>query len=296
MGLLNIEQKKGSPDNIDGRLTVYAIIDIDASETMSASHPIASMVHNGLLAAQGNYKEQSSLKDFLMSEMGESLEEGIEEFIDKLEGLEGALDPQKLKDKMKNLDDLKDFIPTPAKIVPFHSEEEILEQEGDVFYVGRFKNMANANLSINSFPIMYQARFREQEIDMIKNEIDQIISQIESNESNELPDSHHTSPDVNIEQKIIKDYIPVMLYSRKNENDFAGIVKKFKRFLSGYKFPEDVEKVVSVITGPEELTPSHYKLLELYAKKISGVCRENFSAVDKINKEISSVEEELSKN
>ncbi len=292
MGILNIEQKKGSQDFIDGRLTVYARVATDPSEVLPASHPIASMVHNGLLVAQGNYKEQSSLKDFLMTEMGESLEEGLEEFIGKLDGLEGALDPQKLKDKMKNLDDLKDFIPTPAKIVPFHSEEEILQQEGDIFFVGEFKNTANANLSINSFPIMYQARYREQEIDMVQNEIEQLISQIEGNEQ---PGEHYTAPDINIEQKIIKEHIPAMLYSRKNKNDSENIVKKFNRFLSGYKFPQDIEKVVTVITGTEDLTPSHYTLLELYAKKISEVCKENFSTVDAINKEISSVESELSK-
>ncbi len=292
MGLLNIEQKKGAADYIDGRLTVYASIDIDPSEAISANHPIASMVHNGLLVAQGNYKEQSSLKDFLMSEMGESLEEGLEEFIDKLEGLESALDPQKLKDKMKNLDELKDFIPTPAKIVPFHSEQEILEQEGDIFFVGRFKNMANANLSINSFPIIYQARYREQEIDMIRSEIDQLISQIES--SDELPRENYSSPELNIEEKILKEYIPMLLYSRKDEKNFKNTVKKFKQFLSGYKFPADVEKIVSVFAHAGELTPSHYTLLELYAKKISEVCKENFSAVDSLSKEIASVEEELS--
>jgi hypothetical protein len=63
-----------------------------------------------------------------------------------------------------------------------------MQQEGDIFFVGNFKNMANANLSVNSFPILYQARYREQEIDMIKSEIDQLISQVEGNE---LPDTHY---------------------------------------------------------------------------------------------------------
>ncbi len=292
MSILGIEQKKGTPDYIDGRLTVYARVETDPSEVLPASHPIAAMVHNGLLVAQGNYKEQSSLKDFLMTEMGESLEEGLEEFLGKLDGLEGGPDPQKLKDKMKNLDDLKDFIPTPAKIVPFHSEDDILQEEGDIFYVGQFKNTANANLSINSFPIMYQARYREQEIDMVRNEIEQLISQIEGDEE---PVEHFAAPDVNIEQKIVKEHIPAMLYSKKNEKDSESTVKKFKRFLSGYKFPQDVEKVVSIITTSDTLTPAHYTLLELYAKKISEVSRENFAAVNTINKEIASVEDELSK-
>lgn len=292
MGLLEIEQKKGTPDYIDGRLTVYATVDIDPSEFASSNHPLLSMVHNGLLVAQGNYKEQSSLKDFLQSELGESLEEGLEVFLEKFDGLESALDPQKLKDKMKNLDDLKDFIPTPAKIVPFHSEDEIMKQEGDIFYVGKFRNMANANLSINSFPIIYQARYREQEIVMVRNEIDNLISQIEGSE---LPDEHYTSSGIDIEKKIVKDYIPVLLYGRKDKSGFENSVKKFKRFLGGYKFPADVDKIISTIEKPENLAPLHYKLLELYAKKISEVCKENFSDVDKIGKEITSIEDGLLK-
>ena len=40
-----------------------------------------------------------------------------------MEGLESTLDPQKLKDRLENMDDIEEFIPTPAKIVPFNSEE-----------------------------------------------------------------------------------------------------------------------------------------------------------------------------
>ena len=292
MDLLDIEQKKGKPDFIDGRLTVFAIVDIDPSEYASSNHPILSMVHNGLLVAQGNYKEQSSLKDFLQSELGESLEEGLEVFLEKFDGLESALDPQKLKDKMKNLDDLKDFIPTHAKIVPFHSEEEIMKQEGDIFYVGRFKNMANANLSINSFPILYQARYREQETDMIRNEIDQLISQIESTD---VPNDHFASKGIDVESRIVKDYIPVLLYAKKDDDNFENSTKKFKNFLRGYNFPGDIDKIITIIKNPEKLSPLHYKLLELYAKKISEVSKENFAEVDKIGKEIASTEEEISK-
>jgi hypothetical protein len=248
------------------------------------------MVHNGLLVAQGNYKEQSSLKDFLMSEMGESLEEGLEEFIERLDGLEGALDPQKLKDKMKNLDDLKDFIPTPAKIVPFHSEADILLEEGDIYCVGSFKNMANANLSINSFPIIYQARYREQEIVMVQNEIEQLISQIEKND---LPDEHFSLHGIDIEQKIIKDYLPLLLYSRKDTQSFETTVTKFRSFLVGYAYPEDIDHLIAIILQTEKFTPEHYTLLELYAKKITAVCGENVSAVEKLKDEIAILEKNI---
>jgi hypothetical protein len=159
-----MEQKKGDSSRLDGRLTVYAAIDIDPAELANTKHPVASLVNNGYLVAQGNFRDQNSLKDFLKSEMGLSLEEGLEQLLDKVDGLEAALDPSKLREKLENMDEIEDFIPTPAKIVSFPSEDEILNQEGDVFFGGTFEKIGNAVLCVNAFPILYQARYREQEI------------------------------------------------------------------------------------------------------------------------------------
>jgi hypothetical protein len=285
--LLGIEQKKGDPDRLDGRLTVYANIDIDPSDLMSMKHPIASMVHNGLLVAQGNYKEQNNLKDFLKSEMGISLEEGLEEFLDKLGGLESALDPEKLKEKMENIDDLEDFIPTPAKIVSFPSVEDILSQEGDVYYAGFFKNVGNAILSVNSLPILYQSQFREQEIQKVRNEIELLITQIEKNEPSRKP---FYSSNLQAEEKIMKEFIPNMLYCRKEKKVFDAAEKQFREFLHGYRSKEDVDSIVSIIADEHELTSRHFKLLELFAKKIARVMEEHFVEAEKLQKEIAELQ------
>ena len=284
--LLKIEQKKGNPDRLDGRLTVYAILDIDQADLMSMKHPIASMVYNNFLVAQGNYKEQNNLRDFLKSEMNISLEEGLEDFLDKLGGLESALDPQKLRDKIENFDELEDFIPTPAKIVPFHSESEILSQEGDVYFTGTFKNIGNAILSVNSFPILYQARFREHEIDKVRNEIEQLISQIDKLGP---PEVSFLTKGINVEDKIMKDFIPNMLYCRKDPKVFSAAEKQFRIFMQGYKFKEDVDAIVSIIAHQSELTSKYFKLLELYAKKIAEVYKENYAEVEKLRFEIERV-------
>jgi hypothetical protein len=287
--VLNIEQKKGDPDHLDGRVTVYANIEIDPSELISMKHPIASMVHNGLLVAQGNFKEQSSLKDFLKSEMGLSLEEGLEEglaeLLDKMDGIESALDPQKLKDRLENMDGIEEFIPTPAKIVPFHSVEEILDQEGDVFYTGKFKNIGNAVLAVNSLPILYQAKFREHEMQKVRNEIEVLISQIEQNE----PAQSVGISDSNIEEKLLKEFIPNMLYCRKEHSSFSSAVNQFRAYMTGYRFKEDVDELIAIISTDGDLTEKEYRLLELYAKKIASVKREDFSATEQYNKEIHSI-------
>jgi hypothetical protein len=289
--VLNLEQKKGDPDHLDGRVTVYAMIEIDPSELVTMKHPIASMVHNGLLVAQGNFREQSSLKDFLKSEMGLSLEEGLEEglteLLEKMNGIESALDPQKLKDRLENMDGIEEFIPTPAKIVPFHSVQEILDQEGDVFFTGKFKNIGNAVLAVNSLPILYQARFREQDMQKIRNEIEMLISQIEKNEPATV-----AGPSDNVEEKILKEFIPNMLYCRKEPASLDSAVKQFRTYLTGYRFKEDVDELVAVISADGDLTEKEYRLIELYAKKIAAVKHEDFSAAEKYNREIHNIRDQ----
>jgi hypothetical protein len=284
----DIQQKKGDPGTLDGRITVYAIIDADTGELLAAKHAFASMVNEGFLVSQGNFKDQYNFKDFLKSELGISLEDGLEEglsqLLDRMEGLESTLDPQKLKERLESMDDLNDFIPTPAKIVPFHSEGEILSQEGDVFFAGTFKNVGNAVLAVQALPMLYQSRFREQEAGRIKNEIESLISQIENTDVKQpqAPPKAKQST----EEGLLMEYIPNMLYYRKESRDFESKVSEFRSALKRYRFPEDIEAIVSIISRKGELSETDNRLLELYAKKITCVEKEDFKAVDTVTREI----------
>jgi hypothetical protein len=289
--VLNVEMKKGDPEHLDGRVTVYAKIRVEPEELITMSHPVASMVHGGLLAVQGNYREQSSLLDFLKNEMGISLDgEGIDneldDMIDGMGGLESALDPQKLRERLENIGDIEEFIPTPAKVVPFHSEQEILDQPGDVYFAGSFKGVGNAVLGINAVPIMYQAIFREQQMQSLQSEIESLISQIEWNEPT---GATITSPGVNPEELLLKEYIPSMLYQRVDPAALESAQKQFRAFMRGYRFNDDVEAVLSLISRDREPGAMEYKLLELYAKKIALVQTEDFAGVDVVHKEIESL-------
>ena len=284
----DIQQKKGDPGTLDGRITVYAMIDVDTGELLAAKHSFASMVNDGFLVSQGNFKDQYNFKDFLKSELGISLEDGLEdglkELLDRMEGLESTLDPQKLKERLESMDDLNDFIPTPAKIVPFHSEEEIFSQEGDVFFVGSFKNVGNAVLAVQALPMLYQSRFREQEAGRIKNEIESLIAQIENTDVRHpqaLPKAKQST-----EEGLLMEYIPNMLYYRKESHDFENKVREFRSAMKRYRFPEDIEAIVSIISRKGELSETDNRLLELYAKKITCVEKEDFKEVDTVTREI----------
>jgi len=290
--VLNVEKKKGNPEQLDGHVTVYAKIDMDPAEFITMNHPVASLVHGGLLAVQGNYKEQSSLRDFLRSEMGISLDGGdsgpddeLKDMIESMDGLESALDPDKLRERLENMSDLDEFIPTPAKVVPFHTEQEILDQPGDVYFAGFFKKISNAVLGVNAIPIIYQAIFREQQMMSLQNEIESLIGQIEYGDS-DAPVICISSPGVSPEEALLKIYIPSMLYQRVDPAGLIYAQKQFRDFMRTYRFKDDVEAVVSLISTGKEPGAEEYKLLELYAKKIALVHAERFAEVDGVCKEI----------
>lgn len=284
---LTFQQKKGDPENPDGRITVYAVVDMDAEDISSVKHSFASMLHNGFLVAQGNFRDQYNFRDFLQSELGITFEQGFDEglaqLLERMDGLESTLDPQKLKERLQNMDDLDDIIPTPAKIVPFHSEEEILSQEGDVFFAGTFRNIGNAVLSVQALPMLYQARYREHEARHIRSEIETIIAQIESSDS---PQKIRPKAHLSTEQTLLKEFFPKLIYARKEPHAFEAAVKEFRYSMKEYRFQEDVDTVISLISGSVGLSEKENRLLELYAKKIDRVGKEDFAAAEDASREI----------
>ena len=293
--VLNVERKKGDPERLDGRVIVYAKIDIDPAEFITMKHPVASMVHGGILAVQGNYKEQNSLRDFLKSEMGipldgDGLSEGLKEMIESMDGLESALDPQKLGERLEDMGEFEEFIPTPAKVVSFHTEQEILDQPDDVYFAGTFKKIGNAVLGVNAVPIIYQAIFKEQQMQHLQNEIESLITQIEWDEPAPVTIA---TPGVNPEELLLKEYIPSMLYQRVDKAGFLKAQKQFRAFMTGYRFRDDVDAIISLISIDKEPRPVESKLLELYAKKIAMVQTEDFSGLDTVSKEIEHLKESL---
>ena len=181
MNIPGIVQKKGIPNIPDGRMTVYAIIKHDADNSIPVVYPEAPYVCNGFLTAQSDYRKFSTITEFLRSEFGESIENGLEKVL---------YQPGKIPFNIKNLKDFfsdfnttKDLLPVPAKIIRFYSEEDILIQEGDIFFAGIFQNVSNANSCINAFPIIYQAKYREIQLRLIKKEVDSLMADISELES-----------------------------------------------------------------------------------------------------------------
>ncbi len=294
MSFLGVEQVKGDPDHLDGRLVVYAKIDADIPDLLlqGSAHSVYSMVHNGMLAVQGNYRDVTGIKEFLEKELGVDLEGNLDDFIEHLDGIEGALDPQKLREKLDNLEELKDFIPTPARTVPFGSERDIMQEEGDIFFAGTFRGVANANLGINSVPILYQAKFREQEASNLLLEIESLISQVET-----IPSRHigrrFDDPGTDVASVLMKEMIPRMLYAHDSPHDLDPAVADFRSFLEGYPTVSDIDIVEGIVRQAKQPTADQYKLLELHARRIAAVAREDMKVAAELAREIAELEKQL---
>jgi len=297
---MKIVQKKGDPAKMHGKLTAYAIIAEDAQEYHgSLDSPLFAMIQTGYLVAQGNYRDQASLRDFLQQELGTNLddENGIKEFVEGLGGIEGALDPDKFREKMNHLEDIEDFIPTPAKMVQYRAENEILAQEGDIYYVGTFSNPANANLAVNAATILYQAQYRESQIHTVRSEIDDMIMGSGDAAALERAIKSEIRPLVEevvetVEQKLVKIHIPKLLMSVGKEIERKEEVEQLRTFLSHYSYPEDIDRLIA-LTNSATVTPEVNRLIMLYCEKIDAVIDEKFDALPAVVTQIQQLEQAL---
>lgn len=308
---IRIECRKGDPDRLRGKLVAYVRIQgPKTSEGPSAgghyapsegegfegdrgggANPLSSMVRNGILAVQANFINQRTIRDFFREEFGISLEKGIQEVIDQARdtgGLEGALDPEAVKDRLESMKNA-DFIPIPAKIAFFSSEEEMLAGDADVYFLGTFAVLSHAHLCVNSFPIIYQAFFREQEHRAVESEIAALLGTIEDPRAEaRRKDGEATIQSYTGDLKafLLTDLIPKMIYSLGDRSEYARALGQFRAFMGDFGYPEDMEEIVTLI----ESTPGHdarnLRKLELLVAKLEALQKEDYERLEEIRKEL----------
>ncbi|MFH1761711.1 MAG: hypothetical protein ABIA63_11490 [bacterium] len=274
------EQKTGNPKHLDGRLTVYAKVAIQ-DYPQKRRHPAIGMLNNGLLAAEGDFRHSSSLKDFFKQELGLSLEEGFKELLSQFNmgDLPGQFDPDTLKDRLENFKSMEEFIPMPAKMITFNSETEILARDGDVFFLGEFENFINANLAVNAFPVFYQAIFKEQLNREISREINAILQQASKGTAN---GSNYADFKGDLEQELLTKYIPEVFYSSGTKTRNTEVEKKLINFMTGYPYPEEIKKILSIISDSKINLQKKEYLVELFVKKIVALTKEDFKTLKTI--------------
>jgi hypothetical protein len=288
---LRAELKKGDPSRLAGRLVAYVRYQRPdgASRAPDAeASPLDALVHNGILAVTANYVDQRDIRDFFRKEFGISLEKGIEEVIEHARetgGLEGALDPEAVKERLDSMKNAE-FIPIPAKVAHFGSEAEMLSQEADIYYLGAFTVLAHAHLCVNAFPLLYQAHYREQEHKAVESEIAALLGAIES------PSAEAEEPKalpVDWKAHLLTVLIPRMIYTRGPEGDrgdHAKSVADFRGFMEDFGFPEDTEAMVSLIEAAPSLDAPTLRKLELLVSKVEALQSEDYEKLEAIKREL----------
>jgi len=263
------KQKKGNPDLLNGKVIVYTLI--DENESGQGKSGLQDLVNNGILAVSGDFAKYFNVKEFLKKELGINFEKGIEELLSKISGedpFSSYIHPDRLNEKLKSLKHLEDFIPTPVQPESFSSEGEILSREADIYYVGKFSNVNNANIAVNSFAIFYQMHYREQQKKVVSLEIEKLLNDVSQRYQ---PEENFKDFKGNLESHLQQRLIPEIYYNRDNKVEQEKSFERLRNFMRGYKFSQDVESIIALMKSTIVEDKKRNTIIELYVKKICAL-------------------------
>lgn len=303
--MLGIEQKKGHSDILSGKLIAYARI-LPSTENDNAPAPFQNMVKNGLLVIEGDFRQNNTLRQFIQKEIGANFDENIAGLLERIQEEGGelpeGLDPEVIRERIEELSNME-VIPIPAKITHRETEEEILKDDGDIFYIGEFQGVGQAHFCLTSLPIYYQAKYKEQVKAIEQRYLEEILTQIDSQktidtgslqENTELfPQGASLSSFIgNLQELFDTRVIPFMLL-QKSESDFEEAVERFNQFMLPYSNKEDLQQVCSILRllREDSSNTKERKRLELLCNKISAIYHENFRKVPEIVEELNALAE-----
>lgn len=273
---------KGNSSRLDGRLLAFAHV---VNAQSSAEH-LQGMVHNGYIAVQGNYRDQRTLAEFFQSEFGLSLERGIEEVIDQSRdgsGLEGALDPDLVRDRLRSMKDAAGSMPIPAKVVSVDSSEGALRFEGDVADLGHFDDLAFAHMAVNAYPILYQAVYRQQELLELQSKIEGLLDQSQA----QRPLSTFSG---DVEEHLMHTLLPDILYASEGSVEAQLAMDTFEAFLKPHLTEADLEAMVSLIPVVRHGDAASRRKLDLLLRRVAALHREDYKALDTIRHDLDAIE------
>lgn len=302
---LGIVQKKGDSQILCGKLIAYARI-LPTQDAEQAPQPFLEMVRNGLLVIEGDFRANNTFKQFLRKELGKDFDENIAGMIERIKEEGGELpegiDPEAIRDRVNELSNME-VIPIPAKITNKSSEEDILKEEGDIYYIGEFQGVSQAHFCLTSLPIYYQAKYREQEKANEQRFLNDILSQIETQkviDVAEIKDASELFPEGaslnsfigNLQELLDTRVIPFFM-AQETDEDFEAAWDLFAGFMEPYPNKGDLNALKNAVISlrADQANAIERRRLELYCNKISAVYHENFRKIPEIMQELAVLSE-----
>jgi hypothetical protein len=298
--MLGIEQKKGNDDNLCGRIIAYAKILPNPDEQDSGT-PFDDMIKNGLLALEGDFRMFSPRVPSKKA-IDRAVDDKINDMLESMEADGVELPPdmniETMRERLHELSSME-VIPIPAKIGNFSCEEDILNEDADIYYIGEFIGAGQAHFCLTTLPIYYQARFREQARKKEMDFLNDALSQLETGEFVDTEDLQKDSDDlfpkgVTLNTfmgdlgKLLNTRVIPFLLALESEEQYNQQIKLFYEFMKGYPIQTDVKLIDLALRDLRQKSESTMarKLLELGCQKIDAIYNENPQKADSINKEI----------
>ena len=275
--MLGIEQKKGNDDNLCGRIIAYAKILPNPDEQDSGT-PFDDMIKNGLLALEGDFRMFSPRVPSKKA-IDRAVDDKINDMLESMEADGVELPPdmniETMRERLHELSSME-VIPIPAKIGNFSCEEDILNEDADIYYIGEFIGAGQAHFCLTTLQIYYQARFREQAEDLQKDSDDL------------FPKGVTLNTFMGDLGKLLNTRVIPFLLALESEEQYNQQIKLFYEFMKGYPIQTDVKLIDLALRDLRQKSESTMarKLLELGCQKIDAIYNENPQKADSINKEI----------
>ena len=300
--MFGIVQKKGDENKLSGKVIGYVKIPKPESEGEYEPPFDALVSPDGILAIQGDYSKNPDFESF-RNTMPRGLQEILKQILDDDEIRENFDKAKKISVSVfPKKGRMGDFFPVPAQLVQFQSEDILLNEDCDIYFLGEFSSLGSAHLFLTGFPILYQSKYREQtelenekQVDELLAEIDgekPLTKEVESEQSLSIYlEGDLTSYKGNLLELLGAQVLPKIMYAIE-ENDleiFNTDLNIFRRFMCTYPHQQDVEKMISIlqnINKKKHSDSNDSKSLALLCKKMSALHHEEFEILPAIQKEL----------
>ena len=303
MHMLGIEQKKGNDDKLCGRMIAYARI-LPTPDAEENDTPFDDMIKNGLLTLEGDFRkfnptvpsrrQRNKVMDERLNELFETMEEnGVE--------LPENLDVETVRDRLHELSNME-VIPIPARIGNFTNEEDILNEDADIYYVGEFIGANQAHFCLTTLPIYYQARYREQTKKHEMEILNDMLSQFENGQflDNDdimkdtvelFPEGASLTTFVGDLMNLLNAKVIPFLLACETDEEYDEQVKLLYNFMKSYPEQLDVKRIDASLRMLREEGNNRLarKVLELSCKKINALYNEDAKAAERFENEITSL-------
>jgi hypothetical protein len=178
-------------------------------------------------------------------------------------------------------------------LVLFQSEEVLLNEDSDIYFLGEFASISSAHLFLTGFPILSQSQYREQSEHEKEKAVAKLLEEI-SGSSQGL--AIHLDGDLSVYKgnllELLSTHILPKIMCAIEGNDSENLrtdLSAFRHFMHTYPHQQDIEKMISILENIyEKKHPSSNdsKSLALLCKKMSALHHEEFEILPAIQKEL----------